>query len=144
MKRAFLIYVAFSFAVNSGQAQDSWKVSLSNKIILHQKNNKESVTAHLKASSYKNFDKLSITYSTINSDTSWNRTFFINDEKDINLFTLTMIRQSGSVYVKSPRIKKLISSKKSFYIYTFSLPKDPSLAARVRVARVLLGKIEWF
>ena len=145
MKKSTLLIGIISFIVGTHvYAQDAWKVTLNDKAILQGKSDEESLSARIKASSVSTFDKLRITYTTKNADPAWNRLFYINNEMDSTLFTLSLNKQSGSASIESPRIKSLIANKKSIYIYTISLPKDPSVAARVRVARVLLGKIEWY
>jgi hypothetical protein len=144
MKTLFFALCTF-FLLNwvSAQPPDTWKILLNNKVIASGKSDKADSAVHLKASLLKKTDKIILSYSTANANPGWNRTFFINNEKDESLVTLPMSKQSGSVYMNADRLKKLIAKTKSFYIYTISLPKDRSLAARVRVARVLLGKIEW-
>ncbi len=88
----------------------------------------------------KNF---TIYYNQADVTTGWNRTFFINDENDQVLHTITMTSQSGSVSFPATYLSKSASSKKPVFLYTTSLPKDKKKAAVVRVRRILLSKIEW-
>ena len=144
MKTLFIAICSVLF-FNSAHAQapDTWKIILDNKVIASGKSDKADSVINLKSSVLKKTDKIVLSYSAGSPNPGWNRTFSINNAKDENLITLPMSKPSGSVSLNADSLKKLIAKTKSFYIYTISLPKDRSLAARVRVARILLGKIEW-
>jgi hypothetical protein len=76
-------------------------------------------------------------------DKGWKRTFYISDSNDENLKTAEINTQAGSVSFNASVIKDLMNKKQPVFIYTTSLPKNKELAARIRVRRVLLCKIEW-
>ena len=144
MKKVFFLLSPLLLLVAANaQATDTWKLLLNNKVVAQGKSDRVDSSAHLKASLLKKTDKIVLTYATTNANSAWNRTFYINDVNDSTMLTLRMNKPAGSVVISAATLKNIIAKEKSFYIYTISLPKDPSLAARVRVARVLLGKIEW-
>lgn len=76
------------------------------------------------------------------SDTSNYRKFMLVDANDEVLKIPFTARLVGIINVNLADIFKQTEAGKTYYLYTISTPKDPQLAARVRVKRVLLSKIE--
>jgi hypothetical protein len=73
----------------------------------------------------------------------WNRTIYLNDAKDNVIKQYELKNQVGTVSIPVKILQQIARKKQAIHIYTMSLPKDPNLAAVVRVRRVLLGKIQW-
>lgn len=121
---------------------ESWQILFNNKVIFKGNSDQTDPSASLKPS-FKATDKITIKYFMNNADDTWKRSFLINDESEKNFITLGLNKQSGSVSFNATRLKELMEKKKPFYIHTVSIPKNPSLAASVRVRRVLLCKVEW-
>lgn len=67
----------------------------------------------------------------------WIRTIAIYDESDNELYK----KASASVKIPDSVMKKMLTANKTIKIYTWSLPKDPAEAARIRVRRVHLCTI---
>jgi hypothetical protein len=142
--KSFLLIFFSVIAVATAQAQaDSWKILFRNKIVLKGDSNKPDTELVVKSRPLKSTDKISIKFTSAKADNDWTRTFFITDEGDNNLITQKVDKQNGEVCVTAGKLIKLIKQKQSVFIYTLSTPKDKSLAARVRVRRMLLCKIEW-
>ncbi len=134
--------VALSAAAKA-EPTESWQIILNNKIIFKGNSEQANPTASLKASPFKATDKITIKYFMDNADNTWKRIFMVNDENEKSYITIELNKQTGSVSFKASKLKELMEKKKPFFIYTVSTPKDRSLAASVRVRRVLLCKIEW-
>jgi hypothetical protein len=134
--------VALSTTVKA-EPTETWQILFNNKVIFKGNSDQTDPSASLKVSSFKATDKITIKYFMSNADNTWKRTFLINDESEKNFVTLGLNKQTGSASFNAAKLKELVEKKKPFYIYTVSVPKNPSLAATVRVRRVLLCKVEW-
>lgn len=82
------------------------------------------------------------TISFIEENTSvtkvkWIRTIALYDESDNELYK----KASASVKIPDTLMKKLLTKNKTIRIFTWSLPKDPAEAARIRIRRVHLCTI---
>jgi hypothetical protein len=67
----------------------------------------------------------------------WNRSIIIFDEKDNQLYK----KENFTVKLENAVLAGLFKRSKVLNIYTTSLPKDPKLAAAVRIRRVHLATI---
>jgi hypothetical protein len=143
MKRLLLlIFLIFTLATVNAQT-DSWQILFNKKVVLKGNSNKPDTELVVKTSPLKSTDKLTVKYSSAADDNSLNRTFYINDSADNNLITCALNKQSGSINVTARKLTRVMLSKQPVFIYTMAIPKDKALAARVRVRRILLCKIEW-
>lgn len=144
MNKVFLL-VCFllSLLVGNAQTGENWQIFYNKKQVFKGTPEMEVSAAKLKKVRLKNSDIITIKYNTENLSKGWRRTFYINDSTDQNIKTIEMNEQSGSISVTASAINDLINKKTAKYIYTMSLPKDKALAARIRVRRVLLCKIDW-
>ncbi len=143
LKNLIVCICAVALSAAKAEATESWQILFNNKVIFKGNSDQTDPSASLKVSAFKATDKITITYSMSNADNTWKRTFLINDESEKNFVTLELNKQSGSVCFNAAKLKDLLEKKKPFYIHTVSVPKNPSLAASVRVRRVLLCKVEW-
>ena len=66
-----------------------------------------------------------------------------NDANDNTIKALKISNQSGCVSFNASVFEELKNKKHPIFIYTTSLPKDPAIAATVRVRRMMICKIEW-
>lgn len=144
MRKAFiLIFTFLAFAYTSNSENDSWQILLNKKVIFKGSTDKEETTVSFKTVKVKPTDSITINYNPKKADNRWKRFIYINDSADVNIKTLTIDEQRGSTSVNASLIKNQIDNKQPVFIYTTAIPKDKSLAARIRVRRVLLCKIEW-
>jgi hypothetical protein len=75
------------------------------------------------------------------SEKDMDRSFMIYNEKDIGLLTLSDSKQ-GKYTVTLKNILEVCKKGNSYGLYTTAIPKDPAKAAVVRVARMLVCKVE--
>ncbi len=144
MFKSFIFCIcAVVLSAAKAEASESWQILFNNKVIFKGNSDQPDPTLSLKATSFKETDKITIKYFMDNADNTWKRIFMVNDENEKSYITIELNKQSGSVSFKANKLKELMEKKKPFFIYTVSTPKDRSLAASVRVRRVLLCKIEW-
>jgi hypothetical protein len=144
MFKSFIFCIcAVVLSAAKAEASESWQILFNNKVIFKGNSDQPDPTVSLKATPFKETDKITIKYFMDNADNTWKRIFMVNDENEKSYITIELNKQSGSVSFKANKLKELMEKKKPFYIYTVSTPKDRSLAASVRVRRVLLCKIEW-
>jgi hypothetical protein len=145
MIKVFLLCIcAFVFYANSeAEPAESWQIVVNDKVVFKGNSDHDNPTVKLKPFSVKATDKITIRYFMTEADNSWKRTFYLNDESEKNFVTIGLNKQNGSVSFKATNLKELIEKKKTIYIHTVSIPKDPALAASVRVRRVLLCRVEW-
>ena len=74
-------------------------------------------------------------------DSTHNRTFTLVNSKDSVLYTFTKSKK-GKYKECLKKIKPLLTKGQHYTLYTIALPKDPELAARIRVRRMLVCNIE--
>jgi hypothetical protein len=142
-KLILFTYAVFSLVIVKAQAPDKWQIFFNKQLIFNGNSDQPNSTGNLKISSIRKTDKITISYFMDSADDDWKRSFLVNDETERNILTIDLNKQAGSASFNAIPLKPLKDKKKPFFIYTISLPKDPGLAARVRVKRVLLCKIEW-
>ena len=143
--KLFLVALTFLIicAVNA-TAIDSWRIFYNKQVIFKGNAEMENPVVRFKTRQLKKTDHFVISYKIDNPDVNWQRTFYINDTNEVNIKTIDLNKQSGSVSVNASVLKEMMNKKRPVMIYTTSLPKDPSKAATVRVRRILLCKIEWY
>lgn len=139
-----MLFVAFiTLSICKAKASDSCEILFNKHLIFKGSVEQENPVAFIKAKHFKNTDCLTIRYRSENANKGWTRTFYINDSNGQNLKTIDLGKQSGSVTVNASVLNELEKKKQPFFIYTISLPKDKAMAARIRVRRMLICKIEW-
>lgn len=139
MKRLLLTSLAFLTALIIS-AQDSWRIKLNNKTVLHSsREDVETNTEKIKASAWRKNGYLQILYKDPDAAKDSYRTIIISDETDNEL-----VRQDSVNSLKIPirTLKKALGGNRKIQIFTTVLPSDPELAARVRVRRVHLCTLE--
>ncbi len=116
-------------------AQDSWKVTHNGKVRqTTSKENEAKNVISIKASDLKKPGTLSIAYTDKDPEAGWERTITLFDTQDAELET----RKGAIVKVQNSRLLALSKNSKTIKVYTWAMPTDPELAARVRIRRVHL------
>jgi hypothetical protein len=134
-------FLALGFTNASGQ--DSWQVLLNKKPLLKGIIEQDDKTATINSATFKSDDCITIKYQSAAAEAGWGRTFFINNANDHVVKQIEIKTQNGTATIKAADLKELAQNKQPFFIYTTSLPSDPSKAASIRVRRIKLCKIEW-
>jgi hypothetical protein len=134
-------FVALNIA--GASANDSCKILFNKQVIFEGPVDQETAVAPLKAKVFTNNDCIIISYKSENANKGWERTFYINESSEKSLKVIRLNKQSGTVAVKAAILNKLKEKKQPVFIYTVSLPIDKGLAARIRVRRIFICKIEW-
>lgn len=139
MKTLYLSAIVFLSALPAF-AQDSWTIKINNKIIFTA--NRENETANVKKLKASGLDKkgcLEVIYHDKNQEPDWIRSFILTDEDGNDI-----IRKDSTTALKIDlkTVKKEFHNRKKIIIYTFKIPADPDLAARVRIRRVHLCTLE--
>jgi hypothetical protein len=120
----------------SAQKAAKWQVMLNKKNVTIVSSDEPGSFAI--PSSYKG--KLRLVYLGGKADTSSVRTVIIMDDERRELMSKRVLANNKSEFDIS-QIKA--KTGKTFNIYSLSIPKDPSLAAVVRVKPVLLASVSW-
>lgn len=140
-----LTFAILTFIISSASAQsgDSWKILLNKKLLLQTpvESNNASVRIDKSASQTKNM--ISIQYKSADTESDFKRIFYINDAQEKTIKKIELKNNDGTAAFDLRELKAMAASKKPLFIYTTAIPKDPSMAAAVRVRRFLLCKIEW-
>ena len=139
MKKIYFL-AACLFSALFLSAQDSWKITLSNKALLRTTTEDEHAnTKAISATAWNGKGKLEVCYTEKPAKKDWRRSILFTDENDNEI-----IRKDGTgrVKISLAELKQAFAGKKKISIYTISLPTDPDLAARVRVRRVHLCTLE--
>jgi hypothetical protein len=138
-----MLFAFVALMIPGANANDSCKILFNKQVIFNGVADQETAVASLKAKIFKAKDCLTISYKSETVNKGWERTFYINDSSEKSLKVITVNKQSGSVAVKASILNKMKEKKQPVFIYTTSLPTDKALAARIRVRRIFICKIEW-
>jgi hypothetical protein len=136
--KLFTLLVALSLSLASS-AQDSWKVVHNGKQKLKTSVEKaDGNVVYLNRADLQKNGNLSIIFSDGDKQTGWTRTITMVDKGEAELHTHT-----GNLFtISNANLKKLFSKVATIYVYTWALPDDPELAARIRIRRVHLSTIK--
>lgn len=120
-------------------AQDSWKVVHNGKQKLATDVEKpDGNVVTINRADLSRTGTFVIKYSETEPQTGWTRTITMVDKGETELHTHT-----GNLFtISNANLKKLFDRVNTIYVYTWSLPNDPELAARIRVRRVHLSTIK--
>ena len=135
---AFLV-LAFSKV----EANDSCSILLNKRVIFKGEVDQKDAVAVINKSQLKKTDNIILLYKSEDDVRGWCRTFYLDDPNDKNLKTIQLNKQSGTVSFNAFALSKAIQKKEPVFIYTITLPKDKKMAARIRVRRIFVCKIEW-
>ena len=142
MKILFLIagLLAF-FQINAQTSKgNTWTVEHNKTVRLTATGENEAKnTLTISSAALKAEGQLYIDYAETKPMKDWKRTFAVFDEKDNELMSY-----SGSSFkISNGKLRSLASDgTTTIKIYTWALPTDPELAARIRIRRVHLCTIE--
>lgn len=125
------------------KANDSCLVLFNKQVIFKGEVEQQNAIGYIKAKQFKSSDCVTIKYYAENISKGWKRTFYIEDATGSNVKTIELGKQSGAVAMKASILNELKEKKQPFSIYTISLPTDKAMAARVRVRRMFICKVEW-
>jgi len=88
-----------------------------------------------------NGGRLVIAYVNAKNETAYNRSYTLVNDKDEDLQIGVVGRQIGINYASLDEVFSKTQKGKTYKLYTTSIPKDPNVAATVRVRRILLCNI---
>lgn len=133
---ALLLALGLSFAA---LAQDSWKVVHNGKQKLQTTVEKpDGNVVYLNRIDLQKNGTLAIIFSDAEKQAGWTRTITMVDKGETELHTHT-----GNLFtISNANLKKLFARVSTIYVYTWTLPDDPELAARIRIRRVHLSTIK--
>jgi hypothetical protein len=144
MKRFICVFVAsFTCLLSFAQNEINWSVFHDKRKLFHSSiENEEQNNIALRLSELKSDKNFIITYTGTGSNTTdkkgeWVRTIGIYTSADKELFR----KDSSTVKIPDLKLKYMLQESKMLKVYTWSLPKDPKEAARVRIRRVHLCTI---
>jgi hypothetical protein len=123
----------------SAFAQDSWKVALNGKELLSTGEEKPdgNIVTLSKTDLAKTANFL-VKYTEKEPQTGWKRSIVLVDKGENEMQT-----ETGRILtVSSKTLLAHLLKAGTLYIYTWALPTDPELAARIRVRRVHLCTIK--
>jgi hypothetical protein len=138
MKILFLLLSLVGFVAAEAQT-DTWILSHNNKPVLNALGEDEARNViTIKAADLKKNGQLFINYKEAKKQKDWKRTLAVFDTKDNEL-----IKYNGSIYkLANSKLNSLYAQGiRTVKIYTWALPADPKLAARIRIRRVHIATI---
>lgn len=137
----FFSLLLFSLLPVFSQDRAEWNIILNKKKIFSAKEeNEQKNIISVKLSDLKPGKNFTVSYSEPSSVTNkneWTRTIGVYNSEDKELIR----KNTVSLTLANKQLKKLLLENKTIRIYTWSLPRDPKEAARVRVRRVHLCTI---
>lgn len=127
-----ILLIAFSFMAT---AQKSWTVCYQKKTVLKNvtASNDKNIVA-IKKSTLSGTASLTVKFN--NPDTAYNITLMA-DAVGEELTGLKSWEYAGkTMTISGKELKELFTNRNKIVLYYAAIPKDPELAARVRIARV--------
>lgn len=82
--------------------------------------------------------RLVIMNANAKNESIYNRSFILVDDKNAELKVNFMSRVIGNTYASLKSFFEQAQKGKTYKLYTIAIPKDPNVAATVRVRRILL------
>jgi len=139
-----LLIPGFATSALAGQ-RPCWLVGFNNKELFKGFEVKQSLVLRMQSTLVSSNPAaiFTIEYKDAAADKNWRRTYYITDQNDQTIHTITMQQPTGKRPFKAALLVGYAKAKKPVYVYTTLLPKDPQKAAVVRVRRILLCTIEW-
>lgn len=142
MKRSISSFIVFLFPLfMTAQKYDSWEIFHNRKDVKAFNQKKETDDERrilLLKRSLEEPGFFIITYTPVSEQKDWVRSFLICDSSDKELKKFDNLNQ---LKMLNSDIYRLIGDKQGIKIYSWAIPKDPALAATIRVRRVLLCTI---
>lgn len=131
----WILMVMIGLMVQKTEAQDKWTVHV-NKISVLQASEEspEKNLVRVKMADLKKKNNFMLTYFENPKQKGWTRSIMILDSADKELKRITGTRLSLS----NSNLLSLLKKYKAIQVYTWSIPDDPALKARIRVRRVHL------
>jgi hypothetical protein len=124
-----------SSAVN---AQHSWKITHNGKAKISTSDENESRNRFsIKKTDFAKPGSLWVHYMEWEKQKDWERYIGIYDEKENELFLDT----ASVVQLTNKKLTTITKGVGTVKVYTWSLPTDPELAARIRIRRIHLATI---
>lgn len=142
MKKIVFVLVAISACLwTFSQTEIRWNVFHDKrKLFSSSIENEEQNNLTVKPSDLKSGGNFIIMYSDANTTDKkgeWKRTIGIYTSADKELYR----KDSTTLKIPDLQLKKMLQENRAIKVYTWSLPKDPKEAARVRIRRVHLCTI---
>jgi hypothetical protein len=133
--KLFYLFTLSLFMSISAHAQQGWKLQLDTRVLLHAtEENEEKNIVKLKLTDVKKAKQLLLHYNKAEENKDWVRTIALYDEGDKVLATM----KGKKFFISTAVLQKHFKSAGTLKLFTTSIPKDPQLAARIRVRRVHL------
>ena len=131
----WFLLIMMGLMVHSTEAQDKWSVHLNKKAVLEaSEESAEKNRVGIKASELKKANNFMLTYFENPKQKGWTRSIMIFDSTDKELKRINGTKLS----LTNANLLSLLKKHKSIHLYTWSIPDDPALKARIRVRRVHL------
>lgn len=133
----FLSLPVLSFS----QKQNGITVSVAKQRIiasLDEDNSDKTLVIH---ANIKSIEKLGIINRKWQEEKEWKRTFEIVDASDNPVMKVPASNQS-SYHTSIKQLRSKLKKGQAYSLYTMAIPKDPNVAATVRVRRILVCTIK--
>lgn len=118
------------------QKESLWKIEQKSKVIEWQTIN-DTASITLKTNTK---GSLNVSYLAPEKVTKSNQSIILMDEGRQEISRIEVKDNQALINIHQLLIK---SNKKSVFLYSISLPKDPLIKRRARIATVFIGKINW-
>ena len=132
--KAFLILFSLAVTTNLFAQNDTWKVSHNGKTKLEAKAESEENVVTVKATDINKKGMLIVAFKEAAPQAAWQRQMMVFDPAENEL------KNTKGAFIKldNAAVKAAFKKSNTLMIYTMALPKDPRIAATVRVRRVHL------
>lgn len=125
--------------MNVNAQSDSWKI-INNKTVLIQTadESEEKNLIVLKKADLQKQGTLEVLFKDGDKQLDWRRYLAVFDEEDTELYKK---ENTACIKLSHQQLLDWAKKAKSLHIFTWSLPNDPELAARIRIRRIHLCTI---
>jgi hypothetical protein len=144
MKKLYLILLLFiGLQATAQEARKTVPILISAQgktvdAFLDSNNSKKTITLNKQDDASA---KLVIMNANAKNESDFNRSFSLVDDKDAELKVSFMSRVIGNTYTSLNSFFEQAQKGKTYKLYTIAIPKDPNVAATVRVRRILLCNV---
>lgn len=137
--KTIVSFLAIITALNM-TAQNNWKVYLGKKELLSTGSSDEAKNIIvLTGNDLKGGAELVVTFHEAEPQKDWQRILSIAGNSDTELVRKEGVRM---LKISATDLSNYFQTHRQLKIYTWSLPLDPELAARIRIRRVYLCTVE--
>lgn len=142
IKKSSVFILLFCLHLHA-QSQDTCRVYRNKKLLLTKTSfdydNPKLVK--IKPALAKN-ENIIIEYGAFNVQKNWQRYIILTNEKEETILSKVFDFSSGRYVLSARDLSNISKNTGKIFLYTYSYPKDPALAATIRIRRLLVCQLD--